>query len=120
MKLLAMQLGSISTLLISLSTLNQPLTVHAQSRFSPENFSAKAGKLAGSFYCRNETFERSVERGLMQASVQSGIAMSELEREVDFNSDEFSQEMVVAIVDYCIDKCPQRAKQIFRDFINLP
>jgi len=56
----------------------------------------------------------------MQASVQSGIAMSELEREVDFNSDEFSQGMVVAIVDYCIDQCPQRAKQIFRDFINLP
>ena len=120
MKHFARHLGSVSTLLVSLSVLNPPESLKAQGSFSAENFSAKAGKLAGSFYCRNETFERSLERGLMQASVQSGIAMSELESEVDFNSDEFSQGMVVAIVDYCIDQCPQRAKQIFRDFINLP
>lgn len=42
--------------------------------------------------------------------------MSELEQNVDFESETNSETMVFAMIDRTIDDCPQRAKQIFRDF----
>ena len=89
-----------------------------QKTFSAEDFARQAGVQAGSLYCNETSFEISVERGIMQAMLNSGIPMTELEEKVDFDSDA-SQVMIIAMIDYTIDNCPQRAKQIFRDFSSI-
>ena len=55
----------------------------------------------------------------MLAVLQSGLPMSELNEKLDFESDAVSQAMIIGMIDYTIDHCPERAKQIFRDFSSI-
>ena len=105
------------TFLILAPTMSR--TTEAQEAFNPLNFAQQAGAAAGSLYCKATPFQKAVEEGITIALIKSGIPMNELDEKVDFDSDAISQTMIIGMIDHTIDHCPQRAKQIFRDFSSM-
>ena len=90
-----------------------------QGTISPNHLAQQAGTAAGTLYCKSTSFETSLEQGIMLAVLQSGLPMNELNEKLDFDSDAVSQAMIIGMIDYTIDHCPERAKQIFRDFRSI-
>ena len=104
--------------LIAISVAMGALVCPAQTKPDLQDFAFELGRQSGAFYCKGVSLESAIEKGTMGAALAMDLPMSQLDS-MDLSSDQAGMALIEGIMDTAIDKCPQRAKTIFREFAIL-